>query len=194
MMIKCIGCLEVKDEAEFHRNPKKLNGRVGRCKVCVAAYGKEYRAIPEVKEAKAAYGKEHRTIPEVKEAKAANNKEYQQTDAGKASHKKAHDKILATPEGRQKHRARHAVSHAMEAGRMIKPERCQWAGPVGLDLHICEETKIEAHHHQGYEPDSWLDVQWLCREHHMTADKLKEAWNAWKIGLSRELTLIAQSS
>jgi len=176
MLIECIKCFELKDEEEFHRDKGKLKGRVSRCKVCKAAHHKEWRAIPGVKESIAEY-----------------QKEYQQTDAGRASLKKKDDKIRATPEGQQKYKARTAVYNAVKAGRMIKPERCQWAGPVGLDLHICEETQVEAHHHHGYEPDSWLDVQWVCKEHHVAADKLKDAWDAWKVGLSRELTLIAQS-
>lgn len=35
---------------------------------------------------------------------------------------------------------------------------CEYAG--------CNETKVQAHHHAGYEQENWLNVQWLCRNHH----------------------------
>lgn len=200
MLIECTGCHEVKGEAEFYRDKKKLNGRQGACKVCAAASQKEQRAIPEVKEARAAYKKAHRAIPEVREKTAAQTKahkaipevrernqarakeyqaipevaaaikEWNQSDVGKASKKKHNDKRRATPEGQQKDKARIAVRDAVRAGRMIKPERCSLYFPF---YPICE-GRIEGHHYKGYDPEHWLDVEWICRYHHDMSDKLAE--------------------
>jgi len=180
MNIKCIKCLEVKDEEEFGRAKTKLNGRKSSCKVCTAAYQKAHNAIPEVKERNAAQEKAQRAIPEVRERNATRQKEYRaipevkekikewwQSEAGKASHKKADDKRLATPEGQQKNKARRAVRTAVEAGRMVKPERCSLFFPL---YPICK-GQIEGHHHLGYDREHWLDVQWLCAEHHIMLDR-----------------------
>jgi hypothetical protein len=53
---------------------------------------------------------------------------------------------------------------AVKSKRIIKPANCQYPG--------CKIEKIEAHHHKGYEPENWLDVQWLCKKHHEEAEKL----------------------
>ena len=166
MLIECIGCLEVKDEGEFHRSKVKINGRTSRCKVCRAAQMKVQREIPEVAEARKAQTKAYREIPEVKEKKA----EYQQTDVGRASQKKSNDKRHATPEGQQKDKARAAVGYAVETGRMLKPERCSLYFPF---YPICK-GQIEGHHYKGYDPEHWLDVEWICRYHHDMSDKLAE--------------------
>lgn len=163
MNITCKECLEVKDEEEFHRAKTKLNGRAGKCKVCKAAYQKEHRALPEVKERNRALAKVNNAIPEVKER----IKEWHQSDVGKESHKKAHDKYRATQEGQQKAKARRAVRTAVEAGRLIRPERCSLFFPL---YPICK-GQIEGHHHLGYDREHWLDVQWLCAEHHIMLDR-----------------------
>ena len=53
-----------------------------------------------------------------------------------------------------------AVASALRAGTMVRPERCD-----GCDRTI----HLVAHHHLGYAPEHWLDVQWLCRRCHKAA-------------------------
>lgn len=37
----------------------------------------------------------------------------------------------------------------------------------GLKRKNCFCGRVgEAHHYLGYEPEHWLDVQWLCKKHH----------------------------
>lgn len=54
--------------------------------------------------------------------------------------------------------ARNAIRRAIKSGQ-LKKLSC-----------FCGEKQVEAHHHKGYEKNYWLDVQWLCREHHRLAD------------------------
>lgn len=54
--------------------------------------------------------------------------------------------------------ARHQVQIALEYRRITKPHHCQHPN--------CQETKIQAHHHRGYEPKHALDVIWVCSKHH----------------------------
>jgi len=60
-------------------------------------------------------------------------------------------------------KARSALDNAVRLGKIARPNICQICGVI---------TKPEAHHWQGYDPDHWLDVQWLCHQHHLEADRL----------------------
>lgn len=53
--------------------------------------------------------------------------------------------------------AAHKLHVEVRTGRIKKPDHCEHPG--------CQETKITAHHHNGYEPEHWLDVTWLCKIH-----------------------------
>lgn len=53
--------------------------------------------------------------------------------------------------------ARSALREAVRKGT-VKKEPC-----------FCGEKIVQGHHHNGYGKNSWLDVQWLCREHHRQA-------------------------
>jgi hypothetical protein len=54
--------------------------------------------------------------------------------------------------------ARYAVMNAVRDGR-LKKQPCE----------VCGTWLVDAHHHMGYEPEHWLDVQWLCVIHHKAA-------------------------
>lgn len=58
--------------------------------------------------------------------------------------------------------ARGAVNYALSVGKLIKPSVCESEG--------CSVSKIEAHHHLGYDKENWLSVRWLCRQHHTQVD------------------------
>lgn len=55
--------------------------------------------------------------------------------------------------------ARHAVINAKARGALV-PQPCKMCGS-GENVH--------AHHHNGYDPAHWLDVEWLCRWCHVDA-------------------------
>lgn len=56
--------------------------------------------------------------------------------------------------------ARHYVSQNVRRGKLFK-EPCK----------VCGELKVQAHHYLGYEREHWLDVAWLCKQHHPPADR-----------------------
>lgn len=58
-----------------------------------------------------------------------------------------------------KARARSELRRAVKEGR-IKRLPC-----------FCGETRVEGHHHKGYERSYWLDVMWLCPKHHVEEHK-----------------------
>ena len=52
-------------------------------------------------------------------------------------------------------RAHHTLQNAVRYGKIERQ-------PCG----VCREGKVEGHHHQGYEPEHYLDIKWLCSKHH----------------------------
>jgi hypothetical protein len=50
-----------------------------------------------------------------------------------------------------------AVQLAIRSGQLTRPDGC---ASCGRTMHLV------AHHHLGYAPEHWLDVQWLCRKCH----------------------------
>lgn len=59
----------------------------------------------------------------------------------------------------QKYAANTAVNNAVRDGRLIK-QACRY----------CCELKVQAHHEDYSKP---LEVIWLCKKHHVEADKLR---------------------
>mgnify|MGYP001588328844 CR=1 FL=1 len=55
-----------------------------------------------------------------------------------------------------RNQARYAVRRGIEKGE-IKRKNCE----------ICMESDTSTHHYLGYEKEHWLDIQWLCRRHHI---------------------------
>jgi hypothetical protein len=82
-------------------------------------------------------------------------KKYYQDGRGVEVQKRRHDKHPL------ERKARTAVSNALRLGKLARPEHCQIRG--------CDNTRLEAHHWKGYEPENWLNVQWLCHKHHLEA-------------------------
>jgi len=48
-----------------------------------------------------------------------------------------------------------AVAYAVKTGKLIK-QPCE----------VCGTWLVQAHHHNGYDKEHQLDVQWLCVIHH----------------------------
>jgi len=62
-----------------------------------------------------------------------------------------------------KQMAQAAVRDAIKSGDLVRPAVCSVKG-------CTETTKIEAHHHRGYEKENWINVVWLCKRHHWQAN------------------------
>ena len=65
-------------------------------------------------------------------------------------------------------KARYHVSNAVRDGKLQRATHCESCGVKDWGM---KRSMIEAHHYRGYEPDHWLDVQWLCVPCHKTADR-----------------------
>lgn len=66
--------------------------------------------------------------------------------------------------------AHRAVERALAAGRLVRPEECETCGAPGDDPVV---GKLEAHHNS-YAEEHHLDVVWLCRLCHDTADERRQ--------------------
>lgn len=65
-----------------------------------------------------------------------------------------------------KNKARNAVNLALYRKVIMKPDACESGGKYGVP---CSDGKLTAHHHKGYHPEHWLDVEWLCPSCHTAA-------------------------
>jgi hypothetical protein len=93
-------------------------------------------------------GRQRRQKPENKEKIAARNRAYL---AQHPDQKRAHD----------------AVGKAIQSGRLIRPSVCTHC----LRERGLTQTKIEGHHHHGYDRAHWLDVQWVCKVCHLVVEQ-----------------------
>ena len=141
----CSKCKQQKDLSLFCKNKCSCDGLRSECKEC---------------------SQKHRSLN--KESKRA----YNQTEKGKLVHLNAGKKYCKTDKGKlariklkmrcpEKFKARGAVAHALRNGTLVK-QFCK----------VCGELKVEAHHYLGYEEEHWLDIEWLCKKHHVEADKI----------------------
>lgn len=62
--------------------------------------------------------------------------------------------------------AREAIKQALKTGTIVKKSCAS-----------CKNTITQAHHHRGYAKTRWLDVVWLCQEHHLLAHGKKYTTN-----------------
>jgi len=71
---------------------------------------------------------------------------------------KDHARYLAIQRERypEHKKARDAVYDAVKKGILVKPERCEG----------CNKIKSVEGHHESYEPEHWLDIEWLCKKCH----------------------------
>lgn len=86
--------------------------------------------------------------------KKLNPNDYRFTEQGKKRRNEA------TQRARIKHRekwiARARLRYAVKLGIVQKPTTCE----------KCNDSKIQGHHHKGYDKENELKVQWLCVKHH----------------------------
>ena len=59
-------------------------------------------------------------------------------------------------------KAHRKVSHEIKMHRLVKPDECPVCG--------CNDKRIEAHHHKGYDGENALDVLFLCTTCHREAE------------------------
>jgi len=133
-----------------------------------------HKRYMEVREARLKQNKEYRDNPENTERLKTHRRQYYienkahfielrqaytKTDRGRAVMKTAHQKEKQLHG--HKIKARYTVSNALRDGRITRPDTCRECGVVG---------NVEAHHHEGYDRENWLNVEWLCVPCHKKAD------------------------
>lgn len=163
-MKTCFKCGKEKPLCEFYKHAQMADGHLNKCKSCAKA--------------------------DVKQNYSANREHYQEYERGRAmlSHRvearkeyqKAHPEVFRRlrkeyekrhPErvilshqlwiesNPEKRKAHNIVNNALRDGKLIK-----------YPCRDCGNTDSEAHHDDYSRP---LEVVWLCKSHHATADKLR---------------------
>lgn len=150
---RCIRCNQFKPLSDFYRNKDRIDGRLERCKACV----KEYEQTPQAKARRKKFrdslkGKLYieRNRPTKEEARNSTRK-YRSTEHGKIITKTYYERSKAENPDRVK--ARTALMHAIQKGKIVKPNACQNCGNQSDKIHG---------HHWSYLYEHRLDVIWLC--------------------------------
>ncbi len=130
------------------RPPSCTCGECAKCKH--AAYMREWYRRKTPAERKAWV--ERRDIAKVRAA----DRKRRGTEARRAS-LRANSRRMAEryPE---RHKAKQAVGNAIRSGRLLR-----------LPCKECGNVRAQAHHPNGYAPDHWFDIEWLCVRHHKAA-------------------------
>lgn len=62
-------------------------------------------------------------------------------------------------------KAHRAVRAAIISGKLIRPEICSKCGQKPASAKD-GRSNIHGHHHAGYDPINWLNVEWICANCH----------------------------
>lgn len=137
---------------DFYAHKGMADGRLGKCKSCCKKESNKHRSdnIEKVK----AYDRGRGNIPSRVKAR----KIYQKNNPDKFA--EANDRwIKKNPE---KRKAQHIFSNARRY-KKIKKTACEICGGW---------SRVEAHHDDYAKP---LEVRWLCKKHHVEADRIRRA-------------------
>ena len=130
---KCTECGKEKPLSEYHKHKQGRLGLNPKCKSCRKEFARTKRG---------------------KGLQAIRGTRYRLTDEGKRKHRADAKKSRGT--WPLKHMARDAVNHAVNSGKLEKPDCCS----------ICGNGGVIHGHHDSYEKEFWLDVRWLCVKCH----------------------------
>lgn len=120
----------------------------GRCLSCLRIYQRQYRLTESGKLAVQKYA--------LSEKRKESKRKHNLTEKAKLTT----IKYQVSTERTWRQRARTSVLNAVRRGKLIK-KPCQ----------VCGDPKVEAHHYLGYSKEHQLSVVFLCRAHHIIADK-----------------------
>lgn len=179
----CAKCGEVKPLEEFHRN---RGGRHSRCRTCTSAYFKAYYQAnrEKVLSTNRRWNSENRErLAEMERRRLAGSPE------ARARKKEQNQRWAEANRERVRQRARrhyrrHRLDILAKAKANYDPVKARAWGAVRAALKRgdlisqpcvkCGSDRSEAHHHKGYEPEHWLDVEWLCRPCHTLEHRREE--------------------
>lgn len=140
----CTFCGEMTERMGFYAHPASAGGRMTKCKECVKAAVKAYRAanLAKVQE----YDRQRASLPHRRQG--VKNRAHRYIDSKKKSIQKMRQLF---PE---KFVARNAVRNALRDGKIVRPAQCD-------DCH--QDSPLQGHHDDYSKP---LDVAWLCTACH----------------------------
>jgi len=148
---RCSKCESTKPTIEFSRQARASDGLSAHCKACVRATSRAwYRANRERHRASARLW-EIENADKVAEARQRSKERNPEADSENSRRQR-----LRHPE---KAKARRAVSHAVQRGKICKPEICE-----RCEKRVESPVNMHAHHHDYSKP---LEVEWLCRNCHV---------------------------
>lgn len=148
----CGLCGQVLPLEMFYRCVATKEGRRGHCKNCCSALQKARLAVPSIRDARRCNSRQWNQSPKGQ----VYHRIYKQTDRYKAQEKSRR----AEPRNVLKVKAREAINAALRYGHITR-EACA----------VCGDSKTQAHHAFGYEPENWKNVVWLCSEHHQKEEE-----------------------
>lgn len=148
-MKPCRQCGETKPLGEFYRHAQMGDGHLNKCKECVRARVTAHRAanLDRVR----AYDRKRDDLPRRTASRQSYWLRMQGTPELKAMRLKSNKRWL--DKNFVARRAHVITGNAIRDGK-LKRQPCE----------VCGFFRAEAHHEDYYKP---LEVQWLCREHHM---------------------------
>lgn len=144
----CPHCLVRKLLTEFRHHAGKRDGRSSWCKLCDSQRDKLLQQHPIRRLKNRDNSRRYRALGLKRETELRHVKRYQ----------------AKYPERKK---AGMAVTHAVQAGRLIRPNICSNC------LRVPERGVVQAHHYDGY--DKPLVVQWLCVQCHADVYRSRRA-------------------
>jgi hypothetical protein len=150
---QCRKCDEIKSSDYFGKDKKRKDGLASWCKKCRNAVRHNFyikHKSKEIKQKIKYYIRNRKQILKREKVYKRKNKD-SISDRDRKYQKRKKDTIG----GHRKYVARYKTKNAVLSGKLKK-----------LPCTFCGSIKSQAHHHNGYTKEHWLDVLWLCEKHH----------------------------
>lgn len=156
---RCSDCRLIKPIAQFPRNVTRPDGHISYCFPCNRirrrAEHKIYFSKPEKRDMRRLRDKRYLPYTRV-----LNRIKY-----GISPERKLKLAALQRKKFPKRIQARRALSHALKAGRIIRPSRCERCRARGT-FNAAGRSNLHGHHAAGYSKANWLNVIWLCTPCH----------------------------
>src|SRR5579859_4747214 len=153
-MKKCSSCGAIKPLDNFYKQSKSRDGYNCICKLCSREYGREYKKKNRKKIAAQQRGYTKRHPNYQREYRSKNSGYWIIWENNNKDRRREYD-LLDKERYPEHHLARMAVKNAKAKG-LLAPQPCE----------VCGSIYSEAHHHKGYAEENWLEIVWLCKQHH----------------------------
>lgn len=165
---KCCHCKQIKPLTEFCKNKSREDFHQNYCKICSSKYNKKYASTEKARNTKLRYEstdgyKYSRAKSEKKyylkhiDEKKIYQKKYAQTERGKEVLRR--NTIKNRTLFPEKRTAGIVVNNEIVTGRISRAS--------AYHCRYCWNPAEHYHHHRGYAPEHWLDIQPICCQCHV---------------------------